>query len=323
MDKKQFLKQLAKELHKPVIRKFKRAQVITNGIDDVWAADLADMSSLASHNDNYKYLLTVIDVFSKYAWAVPVKDKTANTVLKAFQSIVQNDKRKPKRLWTDQGKEFINKEMKAWLKKEKISLYHTFGEHKASVVERFNRTLKTLMYKRFTEEQTGRWLEMLPELLEKYNNTKHSTIGATPSEVLDYDKDDVNALKEKLYGSHNQQQKKKNKFRLGDWVRISKVKRTFEKGYTPNWSHEVFKIVGTIGMNPTRYILEDYNKERIQGTFYAEELQKTLLNDIFLVREVLASKKIKGKKHYLVNWIGWPDNFKDWIHESELHGLNK
>ena len=117
MDKKEYFKILTKELHRPITRKFKRTQIITTGIDDVWAADLADMHLFADENDDYKYILTVIDCFSRYAWAVPIKDKKGDTVLNALKDIISKSKRKPNRLYVDQGKEFINKKTGEWLKK--------------------------------------------------------------------------------------------------------------------------------------------------------------------------------------------------------------
>ena len=136
-------------LHRPLRKKFKRNRIVVYGKDNTWQADLIDLQDLASINSNYKYLLTVIDVFSKYAWVVPLKNKTNKIVIEAFKKIFKN--RKPERLHTDQGQEFLGKECQKYLKNEKVSFYILNSEMKASIVERFNRTLKEKMWRYFTK----------------------------------------------------------------------------------------------------------------------------------------------------------------------------
>lgn len=138
--------QLAEELHKPIKRKFQRRHVDVFEIDDVWGADLVDMREWIKQNKGFKYMLNVIDVFSKYAWSIPMKDKTGKTTLEAFRKIAQDSSRIPKHLWVDRGLEFYNKDIDSWLKKNDIVRYSTYGEHKSVVVERFNRTLKEMMW---------------------------------------------------------------------------------------------------------------------------------------------------------------------------------
>ena len=322
-DKKEFLTQLSKELHKPVVRKMKRVKVLTKGLDDVWAADLVEMGTLSKDNDGYKYMLNVIDVFSRKAWAIPLKSKDGDSVLNAFKKIVMESKRKPNKLWTDQGKEFLNAKMRKWLETNKIIIYHTYGEHKASTVERFNRTLKTLMWKRFTEEQTHRWVDMLDELIDKYNNTIHSALKMTPDEASDPKNERSQLLHQ--YGKPEEHQgeptPKDNNLNLRDWVRVSKVKRTFEKGYTPNWSNEVFQIYEKRFTNPLTYRLMDYEGKEINGSFYAQELQRTKLNDVFLVDEVKKTRTVNGEKQSLVSWVGYPKGHETWIKDSDIQDI--
>ena len=142
--------QLAVELHRPVKRKFKRRRVIANGVDDIWSADLVDMQWNSRENKGHKYLLNVIDVFSKYAWSLPIKDKTGKTITDTFQKLVKTSGRKPKMLWVDQGTEFYNRVFRSWLKDRDIEMYSVHNEGKAVVVERFNRTLKEWMWKYFS-----------------------------------------------------------------------------------------------------------------------------------------------------------------------------
>ena len=135
-------KSVAKELHKPIKRKFKKRRVLVNGTDKLWAADLVDMQAFTKFNRGVKYLLTVIDVFSKYSWLIPLKDKMGKFVASALKTIFKE--RKPEKMWVDKGKEFYNKDVK-----ELIELYSTENEEKSSVVERWIRTMKEKMWKYF------------------------------------------------------------------------------------------------------------------------------------------------------------------------------
>ena len=152
-------------------------------VDDVWGADLVEMQEWSKTNNGFRYMLNVIDVFSKYVWSIPLKDKKGDTVTEAFKLLVKESNAIPNHLWVYQGKEFYNKNMDEWLKLNNINRYSTFGEHKSAVVERVNRTLKDIMWKRFTAENTGNWIDMLDRLIKEYNNSTHSTIGMSPTEA--------------------------------------------------------------------------------------------------------------------------------------------
>ena len=245
-------------------------------------------------------MLNIIDVYSKYAWSFPIKDKKGATVTEAFKQI----DRKPKHLWVDQGKEFYNKDMDAWLSRNNIIRYSTFGEHKSAVVERFNRTIKEKMWKRFTAENTRNWIDMLDSLIDEYNNTKHSTIKMTPAEASKPENSNL------IINSRISEQVKaqKIKFKVGDKVRISRIKGTFEKGYLPNWSEEMFIIDKIIYSRPTTYKLKDLMGDGIEGSFYEQELQKTNQEE-FRVEKVLKRKKDK----VFVKWMGYSDKFNQWI----------
>ena len=138
---------LAQELHKPRRVRFQRRRVHVKGIDLIWSSDLVDMSAFSKDNHGVKYLLTIIDVFSKYAWVMPLKTKTGKDITKAFDHIIEGSGRKPSRLWVDKGTEFYNRTFKKYLEQNNIHMYSTHNEGKAVVVERFNRTMKTWMWK--------------------------------------------------------------------------------------------------------------------------------------------------------------------------------
>ena len=184
---------LANELHKPIIRNFKRRKVnFGNEPNEIWSADLIDLKKLKKYNNGFQYIINIIDLYSRYAWSIPIKNKTGKSIVKAFDSINQ----KPKKLWVDNGSEFYNKIFKKWLNDNNIEMYSTFNEGKAVVIERFNRTLKNKMFKYFTANGTYKYIDILSSLINEYNNKKHSSTKLSPNE---------------LYFDKNNFMKKKNK----------------------------------------------------------------------------------------------------------------
>lgn len=307
--------QLALELHKQVKRKFKRRRVVANGIDDIWSADLVDMQWSSRQNKGFKYLLNVIDVFSKYAWSVPIKDKTGKTISDAFQKIVKSSGRKPKMLWVDQGTEFYNRVFRGWLKDRDVRMYSVHNEGKAVVVERFNRTLKEWMWKYFSANNTHKYIDIIDTLVSFYNAKYHRSIKMKPKEAS-IKKNEVEVYRN-LYDDISESSEKieVSKYKVGDDVRISKKKAMFEKGYTPRWTEEIFKIYQVQITRPVTYKVEDLNGEKIDGSFYEAELQKTT-QDVFRIERILRKDKKNGTA--LVKWRGYPSKFNSWVPMSSL-----
>ena len=259
---------LSEELHKPKRKNYPRRKIIVNNIDEIFAADLVEMQKFAKLNKGYRYLLTCIDIFSKFAWVIPLKDKKGVTIKNALEKIF--NKRKPKFLWTDNGKEFYNKQVQDLLNENNIKLYSTNNsEIKSAVIERFNRTFKNMMYKKFTENNNTIFYNILNELVNNYNNKHHSTIKMSPIEGS------KKINEKKIKNIYNfEKTKKPGKFKVGDRVRLSLKKNIFEKGYDTNWTEEIFEIYDIKYSNVPYYYLKDLNNEKLQGTFYEQELQK-------------------------------------------------
>lgn len=310
----------ATEIHKKVVKKFLRRKVIVHRIDEIWAIDIASMDAFVEYNRGYKYILCLIDVFSKYAWCVPLKTKNAPTVLQAVKTVVDESKREPERIWVDKGSEFYNKEFLAWTKNENITIYSTYGESKSVVVERFIRTLKELIMKKFTATNSYDWVKLLPEILEFYNHRYHKTIKMSPKEASDPDNEGVVYLTAFL-GKEKTKATKKQRLHVGDFVRVSRTKETFEKGYRPNWSYEVFEVSKVLDTDPVTYELIDYDKEAIQGSFYEQELQKTETPDYYEVEKILDTRTQGSKKEYLVKFYGWANKFNMWLTEDQVQDI--
>ena len=254
--------QLAEELHKPIIRKFEKRKVHAAFKDNIWGADLAAMQLLNRYNKGITFLLCVIYIFSKYAWAVPLKDKKGTSIVKAFQSILKQSNRKPNKIRLDKGTKFYNAYFKKWLQDNDIVMYSTHNEGKSVVAERFIRMLKRKIYKYMISISKNVYFGKLDDIVDEYKNTYQTTIKMKHIDVKDNTY--INTSKKINY--------KDPKFKVGDRVRISKYKNIFAKGYAPNWSEEVFVIKKVKNNVPWTYVINDLNGEEIMGTFYEKEL---------------------------------------------------
>ena len=220
----------------------------------------------------------------------------------------------PKLAQFDDGKEFYNVGVKSLLESHNIKYFSTLSDKKAAIVERFNRTLKTAMWKYFYSKGTRKWIDILDELVYNYNNTKHSTILMKPSKVSKSNEDEVWTT---LYG-HNYGDLPLLKLKVGETVRISKYKSTFTKGYEANFTEELFKISKVIRGDPTVYEITDLEGEPIIGKFYEEELSAVdKKDDTYKVEKILRRKKVRGKKMVLVKWLG----YDSWIPERDIQNI--
>jgi len=303
-------------LHRPVTKNFRRNRVFAKSIDYLWEIDLIDLQSLKKYNNNFKYLVTCIDVLSKQAFVEALKNKSADSLLEAFKQILKKSGRKPEKIHTDRGSEFINKKFQSFLKEKGIGFYHTFNETKASVVERFNRTLKQRMYRYFTWKGTLKYIDVLDDLLSSYNRSYHRSIKRSPSSVNKKNEKDVWMT---LYA--NQPPKRGYAFELGDEVRISKRKKLFDKGYLPNWSEEIFTISKRIPRNPPVYKLKEYDGDELEGTFYEQELQRVITrgkDQTYKIEKILKKRKRGNDVEFFVKWLGYPAKYNSWVSSKDI-----
>ena len=296
-------KSLAEELHKPIRRKFKKRTVLVNVIDRIWAADLVDMQAFSKFNRGVNYLLAIIDVFSKYGWLIPLKDKTGKSVASALKTIFKE--RKPEKLWLDKGEEYYNKYVK-----DLIELFSTENKEQSSVVERWIRT-KEKMWKYFSANSRNVYINVLPDLVREYNNTRHSSIKMAPTKANK--KENELRVWRNLYPDYPAIKDIKPKFSVGDRLRTSKKKKTFEKGYTTRWTEEIFTIAKVKRTSLVTYRIADLNGEEITDTFYEPELQKTS-QELFRIEKVIK----RGKKKSLTKWKGYSNDFHSWVDNKDI-----
>ena len=318
-------------VNKPVRRKFKRNRVIVSGIDDQWDGDLMDLSSLAKYNKNYKFILLLIDIFSRFVWAVPLKSKHASEIIRAFKKVFSKG-RKPSSLRTDNGGEFVAKSVKHFLKEQNINAFTTKNaEIKANYAERAIRTIKGKILKYTYSNQTYKYIDALDSILIAYNKSFHSSIKMAPQDVNETNE---STLWKQLYLPQksnkikdSQSKVKRYKYLVGDTVRISFLKKTFSREYDQKWSDEIFRISKRFRREGLPvYKLHDFNgKEEIKGTFYQQELQKVKISPdkLYKIDKILGSKTVKGKRKYLVSWVGWGPEFNSYVSAHEIKHLKK
>lgn len=267
--KKWLTTQKAFSVHKSRRKKFQRRQTVAPGINHQLQADLVDLSAIKRENGGNKFILTAIDVFSRFAFAVAIKNKSALEVLRGFEKIITNENTY-KLLQVDDGKEFWNRSVKDFMQQNNIKMFSTGSGQKASIVERFNRTLKTRMFKYFTANNTLKYVDVLESLLNSYNSRKHRIIGVAPRHV--------SKGNEKEIWKHQYKHLKKysvnTMYKIGDKVRITRVKNIFEKGYVANFTNDIFTIANILNTTPPTYYLKDKDDEILKGAFYREEIQK-------------------------------------------------
>ena len=190
------------------------------------------MQLINKFNKGFRFLLCVIDIFSKYAWVVLLKDKKGVSIVDAFEKILKESDRKPNKIWLDKDSKFYINSFKKWLKDNDIEVYSIHNEGKSVFAKRFIRTLKNKIYKYMNFVSKNVYIDKLEDIVDEYNNAYHRTIKMKPVDV----KDDTYIDIRKEFNDRDP------KFKVGDHVRISRYKVTFAKGYTPNWSGEVFVI---------------------------------------------------------------------------------
>jgi len=262
------------------------------------------MQAFSKYNKGVKYLLTVVDIFSKYGWRIPLKNKTGTEVASALQKVFKE--RKPEKLWVDKCKEFYNKHVQ-----QLVELYSTKNEDIFSVVERWNRPMKEKIFEYFTANSTRKYIDILDKFVNWYNNTVHSSIKMTPTEAGK--RENENQVWRNLSGNYSPPERKAPTFSIDDNVRITKNKSIFEKGYTPRWTEEVFTVSEVCYTDPLTCKLKDFNGEEIKCSFYEQELQKTT-QEMFRIEKVIRKKEDKS----LVKWLGYSDEFNSWVDNKDL-----
>ena len=321
------LKQEDYAVHRETRSKFKRRRVVAPFVDYQWDVDTANMTFYKKENDGNAFFVLAIDILSKFIWTVPLRTTTGQEMVLALKRMFAAG-RKPTHLRSDQGTEFVNRNVKALLKKEGVTFFVTHNVVKASYAERAIKTIKSRLVRYMTHKQTHRWIDILPKVTESYNQTYHRSIKRSPQSVKPTDSVELWKRQYDNLPMSNSNRRHvsavpKFKYKVGDLVRVSFLRRPFQREYDERWSRELFVVNQRfMSDNIPQYFLKDYAGELVSGTFYSNQLKKAHEQTNYLVEKVLRRRTRRGQKELLVRWRGWPTKYDSWISAEDVSALN-
>lgn len=314
--------QLTYTLHKPRKINFKRNPYILTNINEQLQADLIDMVDLSEANDDFKYILIVIDSFSRFVRVRPLKSKAGKDVLEALRSIFGELAEPPQQFLTDRGKEFFNNQIGNYLKSLKVlHIAPSDDTFKCDIVERAIRTFKSILYKVLTATLSLRYIDVLQKIAKTMNDRKNRSINMAPRDVND---ENVYQVWKFMKKNRTKGSKRncRNLLNPGDNLRISKNKKEFEKGFLPNYTDEIFKVLQRIDRQPHNiYKVEGDHGEKLDGFLYHDEIirVKKDKNTLYRINKILKKRKRKGINEVLVEWKGGDKKKNNsWIAEADL-----
>ncbi len=319
----QFLNNVkAYSLFKNVKKVTRRPKVLVSGVDDQFEADLVvlDFPEMVQKNRGIRFLLVVIDVFSRYVWVEALSDKKASSIVEGFKKIFRHSKRIPRRIRTDRGREFTSEKTREFFKKLGVTQMFTSNELQANYVERVIKTLKTKLTRYQTLKNTLKYVDVLPKIVSSYNRTWHHGIREKPRNVT---KDNEKQLWWQMYWPSGEKRNVSSKFLFskGDFVRMSLRKTAFQREYSNKWTTEIFVISKRFFRNGIcMYKLSDYSDEDITGTFYENELQKVEApsKKDFSAKIVQEMTLPNGTVQVRIHYDDWSSKFSRWVNKETL-----
>ena len=308
----------------PIRRKFKRPRTISPAVNYVWGSDVAFMLPFAEHNDGYAYFMVFVDVFSRFAYAAPLKTLRAKEVLEVMKSVFEHQK--PRFLYTDSGSEYTNQLVQRYLQQENIRHYTSKSEKKVAHAERLIKQIKRKLLQYMNEKNTNNWVDVLPDVLQAYNNSYHRVIKMTPAQAQSADQYTV--WSNQYFSKPKQEQTpvrpKKRKtpftFNLGDRVKLSVLKKPFEREYDEKYTTETFTITDRrMQGDIASYSIKDEQNEAISGWFYPQELLKVSVPEdkTYRIEKVLKRRRRNGKEELFVKFRGYPKKFNSWVSDVD------
>ena len=278
-------------------------------------------ADMITANDGYKYLFTCIDCFSKMAWVFPMKRNTCEKVMTCFKEILHTCGQKPERLNSDRGSELICKKFEDFLRGQNIHHFLSYSVRKCPIVERFNLTIQSLLYKIMAHNRSLKWVSFIDQAMRIYLNRKHSTIGMSPLEAEKASNSSIVRKNLLAFFHRRGGKKKKPKFAVNDTVRIWKKRLTFHRGYDENYSIEYFKIIKIKTNLPVpRYILQDSGGDQIVVSFFEDEIVKFVPPDTFDI-QVIGERATRRGREFLVHFVGYPKKMDQWVQEKNIRNL--
>ena len=347
-------------LTRPAIRKFKRSRVVQAGLNLQWTMDLADLSKIRDENDDYAYILAVMDQFSRQLYTRPLRAKKPELVVQALVDIIETSGNQPKTLLSDPGGEFRARKVTAFCDKYGIKQFFTSNETKSSSIERLLRTVKAKLFRHMMEHQHNRWVDILVKATQAYNLTPHSSINMAPNDVTVQNQElvrfyqaqaRIRRYRSQVAGGRKQaahsqtagdskgsastsskpgskvasiprpRRRPKSLYKVGDLVRITRLKHIFAKDYDHNYTMELFSIQAVLYRDgvPVYRLKSAFDDEVLEGLFYAQELLRAYkpADDMYKVGSIL---KTRGSRAY-VDWLHYPPKYRSWVSLSSIKDL--
>ncbi|EGT52128.1 hypothetical protein CAEBREN_26005 [Caenorhabditis brenneri] len=298
-------------LHRQNQTKFPRLKTVAAGLFTDLQIDLADVSKYKNSNDGVTFLLVVIDIYSRRLFVRPIKSKKGQVVTEALDSIFKEIGTPPIIIYSDDGKEFYNNQVRTLLEENHVKLVSPKSDLKCAVVERANRTLKTRLAKYMTHKYNHRYINVLEKVVKGINNTINRGIGKKPIDVKHGD----------FTIPFKSSKSWKIKFKKGDHVRIAAKRGHFDKGYEQGWTAQVYVISKVVPGKPVTYNIVDTNGEEVLGIFYTRELTKCTYKDDaqYRIEKVIDRRKLpNGKEQCLVRWEGYGPEFDSWVDATSM-----
>ena len=285
MVKKDLTKIFIDEIYsKPPSKNYPTNKIVYNHTDEIWSIDLADMIDYKiSNNKGFRYIFIIVDNFSKYLWAIPLKNKYSQTITNEFSDILTKSKRKPLKIESDRGSEFYNSIFQNFLKLKNIQHYSRYTDKGPSIAERVIRTIRNLLKKPVFLAGEASWINELPSVIKQYNNTIHHSTKMTPIQAS-------KKSNEKLVYNNLKDDRKfrKPKFKLGQLVRTADIKKVFSKGDSTNYSYKLYTITevihDTIPSYRIDYYPERYNQNLLLPTKLTLEQNNKIMKELNLIQ---------------------------------------
>jgi hypothetical protein len=318
-------KQISYSIHRKRFKRIARNPTYSPRVNYQWSADLVDLQNIKKYNDDYQYVLVVIDVLSRYLYTEKLTSKSGPAVLEGFKNIFIRAKKLPNVLNTDQGTEFIYGPLQKFLKSKGIHYFTSYGEEKASQAERVIKTLKESFYRYFDFTLNRKWQDKLELFTKTYNANFNRAIKMSPNEAITYPNDIL--LSQKAFKKALASKKVKPTLKKGDYVRLNLILNVFSKAYEANWSRAIYQVVSgpyytLSGHLPLYKIWEPWTHEKILGGFLEKELLK--VDEKHFVKEYsFPIEKVikKGPKYSTVRWLGYEKRHDSKVLNSKIKNL--
>lgn len=305
-------------LHHPVRYSFPRNRVVVSGVNSQWDTDLCVLINYGDSNDGYRYILVSTDTLSHFLYTEPLKTKSGREVAAAFRRTFA--RAKPRVIRSDSGSEFKNALVQRVFSDNGVRHFTTKNEVKSHFAERVIKTIHLRLSRYFTEKQTHRWIDVLPEITSSYNKTYHRSIKMAPASVTQ-ENEDI-AWSNQYESTEATPDDGEYKLQIGDLVRISHLRIKFQREYLVRFTGELFKVTSRrVRAGKNIYGLHDWLDEEISGWFYEMELIRVVADaaGMFNIEKVIRSRKPRGKpRQFLIKWANWPDKFNSWVSEEDM-----